>query len=515
MTRRLSVLYPFLAAAYPVLALAAANRGEGIRPAELVMPLAVSLAVAGALLLLARLITPDPHRRAILAFLGVIVFASHGYVRELLLSIPPLGFLAHDAVTLPLAGLLLGATAMSARAPGRSYAAVSRYLTVVMAILVGGSAVTFARGAPPPRVARPPHSSPPGAGDGTGTRPHFFLIVLDKYTGSASLASNYRFDNAGFERFLEEHGFRVLRGPRANYVQTFLALASLLNWEYADGLVDSLGGDEQRRELLYPMVEDNRTAQALAALGYRFVFVPSAFAITMENRFADERVQHPRDVPREFETVWLRTTLLHRAVERWCATARCFRGLLPQVHESAESFDWKFARLGELARSTEPLFVFAHLALPHEPYLFAADCSHTKPYWPERDDGPEAEQVKAAYVAQVQCVNRKLERLVQELDRTGGRPAIVVLQSDHGHGRLGRDLPALEDVTADRIAERVDIFAAYHLPGAPAGLIPDSMGPVNAMRAIMRHYYGFDLPPLEESTWWSSRDQPYKLTRIP
>jgi hypothetical protein len=46
-------------------------------------------------------------------------------------------------------------------------------------------------------------------------------------------------------------------------------------------------------------------------------------------------------------------------------------------------------------------------------------------------------------------------------------------------------------------------------------LIYDSIGPVNAMRAVMRFYYGVDLPPLPEASYWSSDDHPYEFTRVP
>jgi hypothetical protein len=64
----------------------------------------------------------------------------------------------------------------------------------------------------------------------------------------------------------------------------------------------------------------------------------------------------------------------------------------------------------------------------------------------------------------VQCVNRKLGRLVERLIG-GPRRVIVVLQSDHGYGRFGRYLPALTDAAPEQVAERADLFAAYHLPG--------------------------------------------------
>jgi len=184
------------------------------------------------------------------------------------------------------------------------------------------------------------------------------------------------------------------------------------------------------------------------------------------------------------------------------------------VPESAASLDWKFATIPTLLQGDRPVFLFAHLTVPHEPYVYDANCGHRPPYWPTTDEGREAVAVTAAYVAQIQCVNRKLETLVREVLADSTRPSLILLQSDHGHGRLGRDLPMLSEATPGQVDARSDIFAAYRLPGASPGLMFDSVGPVNAMRAVMRSYFGLDLPPLPEATYWSSGSRPYDLTRV-
>ena len=52
--------------------------------------------------------------------------------------------------------------------------------------------------------------------------------------------------------------------------------------------------------------------------------------------------------------------------------------------------DWKFERMSELAGESElPTFVLAHLSLPHEPFLYHADCSHRDLYWPAGAGLPE------------------------------------------------------------------------------------------------------------------------------
>jgi hypothetical protein len=508
-------LYPFAAAAYPVLALAAANQGELVRPGHLVRPLAVALGVAAVLWLLARLATVEVHRRAIVTFVAVVVFSSYGYWQAVLLDLPPLDRLAADAVAFPLAVAMVLGTGWSARSGGRTHPGVTRYLNVVLALLVGSALVALAFRAPGGAVAVEAPNDPLPARNASAlstNRPHLFVIVPDKYTGSRSLAAHYRYDNGAFERELESRGFVVARNARANYVQTFLALATMLNWDYVDRIAGRIDAEEERRELLYPSIEDNRTRRLLQAAGYRFVFLPTGYAPTAANRFADVQLAAPGATAREFEAAWLRTTMLYPMLTGWCR--ECTGGLVWNVHESAASIAWRFEQLERLAESDRPLFVLAHLPVPHEPYVFAADCAARRPYWPLRDDGPHTERVKGAYVAQIACLNRKLLHLFDAIQQRSRRPAVIVLQSDHGHGRFGLNPPAVERMPAAQLVERLDVLAAYHLPGAPAALVHDSIGPVNAMRAVMRHYFGADLPPLEEASYWSDAAHPYRFTRV-
>jgi hypothetical protein len=57
-------------------------------------------------------------------------------------------------------------------------------------------------------------------------------------------------------------------------------------------------------------------------------------------------------------------------------------------------------------------------------------------------------------------------------------------------------------------------FTAYFLPGLDASSIGDSITPVNAIRLILRHYFGADLPPIEDASYWSSEDRPLEFVRI-
>ena len=507
------VSYPLLAAVYSVLALGAANGGELIRPRDLLRPLVISAGAAIVAWLVSRAATRDLDRRAFLTFILVTVFLGHGY---LVAALDPA--IASDLTALPLAVVPVAVAVVLVRRSRVSFRPVSAYLSLVLVIMVAWASATLlwqwrprghAIGLPdlPSQLAGRPAMA-------SGDRPNVFLILLDKYAGHRSLLADFGYDNSPFEAELGREGFFVPGAPKSNYVNTFLSLASLLNWDYLDAVALKARGDGSRWGPAASLIEDNRTWRALHRLGYRFVFMPTAYQPTGQNRFADLQVPDPRRLTHEFEAVWVRGTIMLPILQRMCAALSCWSGVPPYVPESAASLDWKFATIPTLARGDRPVFVFAHLTVPHEPYVYDANCGHRPPYWPTTDKGREAAAVTAAYVAQIRCVNRKIETLVSEILAASTRPAIILLQADHGHGRLGRDLPALSEVTPGEVAARSDIFAAYRLPGAPPGLMSDSVGPVNAMRAVMRYYYGLDLPPLQEATYWSSGSRPYDLTRV-
>jgi hypothetical protein len=127
-----------------------------------------------------------------------------------------------------------------------------------------------------------------------------------------------------------------------------------------------------------------------------------------------------------------------------------------------------------------------------------------------RDQSPE----KNAYVAQLTCVNRRLESIVDQILRDSPAPPVILLQSDHGHGRMMGGSSDVHGVTPDRLSERADIFAAYYLPGVDGAVIYDSITPVNVFRAVFRQYFKVELAHLPDETYWSPEADPLKFTKV-
>jgi hypothetical protein len=102
---------------------------------------------------------------------------------------------------------------------------------------------------------------------------------------------------------------------------------------------------------------------------------------------------------------------------------------------------------------------FAHLLLPHYPYVVAGDCSALQfkewkrrfGYWP-----PEA--LRHAYAGQLQCATSQVDELLQAFDRSpAGSNSLVFVHGDHG-SRLTSVDPS-EEYRGQ--FGREDVIAAY------------------------------------------------------
>jgi hypothetical protein len=501
------LLHPFLVAIWFVLTLAAANVSALRGWQDLTWPICISLGVCTGSWIVGFAVTRNADKASLISLLWIVAFSIFGYVAEPLHSADVPAQIGGEPVLGALFILALFGPTLAVSRMGRRLEPVNRYLSLVAAALVGyTTARVFLGLRDDPGIVVPP-SLPhiPDSRGLAGELPDIYLLVLDKYTAGEVLADHFGYDNSGFEEFLRSRGFVLPRHARSNYPTTQLALTSMLNLDYIQNLA--------RPHLLNDPIENNRLAGFLKREGYRFVFFPTPYEFTSKNRHADLQLPPPREIAGEFRAAWERTTPLPELVRAGCAVAGCQPGRFRATPESAELMDWKFGQLSGLAGHPRPTFVFAHLVLPHEPFLYRPDCSHRDPYWPINAGRVGDEKATRAYLDQISCVNRKVSALVDSILARSRRPAVILLQSDHGHGRIGRTV-TLEEVDGYRLKERMAAFTAYRFPGLDPGSVGDSITPVNAMRLMLRHYFGAALPPVEDVSYWSSETHPLQFDRI-
>jgi hypothetical protein len=135
----------------------------------------------------------------------------------------------------------------------------------------------------------------------------------------------------------------------------------------------------------------------------------------------------------------------------------------------------------DVANATPGQFLFAHLLLPHSPYLFNADCNlrPIETWWLERradrlTDFANAAEIRKGhyqeYFQQLTCTYRHLEPLMADIKKSD-RNIVVVIQGDHG-SRISIANPFVDPVSAMSERDYVDTFStlfAVRLPGGQAG----------------------------------------------
>lgn len=489
--------HPFLVAAYPVLFLFGQNAVQQMSLAPLWPPLGGALAGAAVATGLGRVATGSWRRGALLASLGLALFMSFGHAWNLAGDVLGhrrwlvLGYLVVAAI---------GSWLITRRGRGW-FAPATRGLNVVATIAVALSIVpivefaTTARGAPTEASEVALDLDP----DAIASRPDIYWIVLDRYPNAETLDRLYGFDNSPFIGALRERGFAIAEESWANYWKTAFSLLSTLRMEHLDGaeLVDR---DPPTFGPVHRGLQESVAATAtLTSIGYEYVHLGNWWEPSSTNRDADRVLLWAENG--EFTSAVLATTALSLLTPRApSADAESVSdSTLARSHTT-----FAFERLEEARERPGPTYVFAHILVPHPPYVF--DTDGTEPTADETAGRSEDEQM----LRQLEWANG---RVLAAIDRLTDVPAdqqpVIVLQADEGPwpDRFWddqREFPWLE-ATPDEIQEKFGILNAIRTPGVePASLgFGARSSPVNTFRMLFNGYFGTDLPLLPDTTYLS------------
>lgn len=482
-------LHPLLFAAYAVLFLYAQNLSE-VLLVDVGPPLGRALVGAAIVLGVASLLYRDVLRGAILASALIIAFFAYGHVAGVL------GPGTTDRIQLAFWAVIVIITAIHA-ARSRSVAGLTRGLNVVAIVLVVLAAITIVpyewnrAGRSPVTLA-----GPVTAASGTIKAPDIFYIVLDRYGSADAIERRFGITGNDMYDWLASRGFQVPADSRGAYRATDFSLAAITNMQYLDNLTEEIGRNSDDRTPSHEMLAHHAVGRFLTEHGYRYYHIGAWFEATASIPIADENLSF--DTTSEFESV-LRDTTILPAVERVLdieTPETTFR----DRHREGTLF--AFRQLHRLATAPGPKFVFAHVLLPHDPYVFRADGSVI----PEEearasDEGP-------LYEGQLEFANTNIKSIVDDLlSGPDDQDPIVIIQADEGP-LFCRGVDCPED-SVDYAATRFGVLNALYLPGVEQRL-PATFSTVNTFRTIFREYFGADLPDLPVHSYnWPDNDHIY------
>jgi hypothetical protein len=323
---------------------------------------------------------------------------------------------------------------------------------------------------------------------GNGYRPDIYLVVLDAYPGIQTLSGYPAWDGA-IVRNLEDRGFNVAPAW-SGYAMTALSLPGLLDASYPvqsiDG-VQSVSGSSKKlitygQAALFGYLKQAEYEMTMLEPTFGEYSCGPAIHRCVSSPFLDDLLFHS-----------LKQSFLGPVLERQFGSA--------WIHGAFRSVDWLEDNARGIAENARQDFVFAHLVVPHPPFLLSESCDVE--YRSEFDEIAvdlmhDPPGLRTAHLAQMACADRMMLRIADAVPSD----AIVLFTADHGSAfsrQFASDPPSW---SVPAIRERLSTFFAMRGPEACQPAEPIVVQ--NLLRGVMRCMGSDGLPDLEPRMFLSN-----------
>jgi hypothetical protein len=491
-------LHPLLLAVYAVLFVYAGNIDE-VLPGDMVGPLVTATLAVWLVLGVGLLLYRDSRRSAVLTTALVLTFAFFGHAAELIDD-----EVVSEALQLMLWAGFVIAVGLYAWRARESLAPVTAALNAFGLALIVISLATIV----PAETARVARASEGEDISNSATitasrRPErdIYFLVFDRYGSDWSLEERFGIDNDLYPD-LEAAGFQVIPGARSNYYASDFSLAATLDMRLHDDIAESIDGPSTDRAPVRERLARHEVGQFLRANGYRYYHLGAWWEPTRSSPIADEVLALGKT--KEFDDVLRGTTILP-------ALGRLAGSDQEDTHSRDQHRDqalFAFRQVQRLADVPERKFVFAHILMPHTPYVLAEDGRVV--FEAEAREKSEAE----LFAQQLDFTNQQINEIVAKLqDGPDDEDPIIIITADEGP-YLCYEVDCV-DGSPEVYGIRLGTLRAYYLPGLEYEAPPDDSG-VNIFRMILREYFGADLPDLPNRSfgWPDYKNDLYTFTDV-
>ena len=485
------VWHPLLFAVWPVVSLYRKNLGE-VPLGQALTAMAVAAVITMIVLVVLTLLLREARRAALLTSVLVITVLLWGAASDAAGDPPWLfGVWVGTAALLSVAVLRVRSTLPELTQIAAGISVVVLALALVPVVVAKGP-ILLATAA----VAAPSDDLAESVGQWSvpGEPRDIYYLVFDRYGSQEAMEARWNMDLSPFFDGLKDRGFFVARDSKANHLRTAQSLASTLHLRYLTGMEEQFGTATGDLLPVYSLLQDHPVGSLLQQRGYRYVHVGAWWDPTQSNRHADVNISY--ETKTDFGVALRRSTLLS-----WFDSAPQGRSRAEQARQVPyEGAQQQFAAIREAATDDQPTFTFAHVLLPHEPFVYDRNGSYVTLA------ESKARTREHNYREQTLHTNTQIEQLVDDLlDVPEEQQPIIVLAADEGPAPV-RFIADDENfdwttATAAELEEKFAILNAYYLPGIEDAALYPSISPVNNWRVIFRAYFGADLELLEDRSY--------------
>lgn len=329
--------------------------------------------------------------------------------------------------------------------------------------------------------------------------PRLIHIVLDEHIGLEGMPTDLP-EGAMLKKqlreFYEKYGFNTFGGAYSHYFHTVNSLPNLLNFSSATKARMYIGEGDSPNRLL-----QNTYFERLSEAGYRLnvwwghhvdycshspVPIENCIQVPAEGLKISHRL--PLNIRERVQLVFSAYLNLSKIYQRGRDYYQSIRNAMIPYGVSLPSATWDrhavtalpyLFTLDDLWENILDLpegnAVFAHVLLPHYPYVANSDCTIKgsinewkyssllfTPHYPFREGLHNTEDSRKThyqeYFKQVQCTYMKLDQLFEKMEHAGiFENAVIAIHGDHG-SRIVKREPTIEN---EHELSREDIVDAY------------------------------------------------------
>jgi hypothetical protein len=436
-------------------------------------------------------------KASLATFFALLLFWSYGHLHNYLVTIHPLVFRHAVHLTIWVILFLLAVVWLYRKNPDALKLAgilnlTTAFLLVYPTIQVLPRAIQESRSSNPidnRTILAPVKDIQPVNLD---SPPDVYYIILDTYGRQDVLQDYFSYDNSEFLAQLKELGFYVANCSQTNYAQTRLSLSSSLNYRYLDDLYPI---DPESKDVPL-LIKRSAVQRIFEDWGYKIVAFESGHFLT---ELKDADIYYSRSLSlftiTEFDWSYLETSFLQAFMRESLLRADL---LMDNPYRSRSLY--VLDKLELVAKEKGPKFVFAHIMLPHPPFVFGPNGETVILPYPTEDKKADLKTYKIGIVNQTRFLNSRMIQILQRITIDSETPPIIIIQGDHG------PFVGKHQVTS--------ILNAFYLPEGSQGLY-DTITPVNTFRYIFNRYFGQNFEMEQDVAHWSGYQQPYQFEVIP
>ena len=321
----------------------------------------------------------------------------------------------------------------------------------------------------------------------TCKKPNIYLLLFDEYPSSLALKESYGFNN-DLDSFLLQKNFNLQKKSRSNYNFTPFSMASLLNMSYLSGIQNVKAVTPEDYLRTYELIKEGSVMRYLDIQGY-----------DIRNYSIFDLAGHPTLIkqsllPLNTMLISERTIIpyLRRDIG-WIFINRFPLNIFFKNHFLEELKNNE--KIISLVKSTSaehkdrPVFVYAHLELPHAPYFF-------NQYGQPRDSKRVYEEfvgkvpvLVTHYLDYVVYTNTRIRELINTiLEHDPG--GVILLLGDHGYRPAGKSDP-------QKLFQNMN---AVYMPDKNYNGLYDSVTNVNEFRILLNKLFNQHFELLKDST---------------